>query len=74
MFTFNGSSNEARGQSPEPQQLIPRSQGRMLRLYGETGEGTAVEMGRKMLRRVMKVRDFMTASAGIGMVNKIRRK
>jgi hypothetical protein len=68
MFTFSGSSNEAKGQSPEPRQLIPRSRGRMLRLYGEIGDGTAVERGRRVLRRAVKVRDFMTANAGIGMV------
>jgi hypothetical protein len=46
----------------------------MLRLYGETGEGTVVERGSRMLRRVTKVRDFMAAGAGMGMIKEVRRK
>jgi hypothetical protein len=74
MSTFNGSSKEARGQSPEPRQLIPRSRGRRLRLYGEIGEGTAVVRGRRMPRKVVKVRDFMAADAGMGTIKEVRIK
>jgi hypothetical protein len=70
-FTGSGSSKVARGQRPEPRQLIPKSRGRTSRLYREIGfveEGAAAERVNSMLMAVMKVVDFMFADARVGCV------
>ena len=65
-LTFKGSSSDAKGQSPEPRQLIPRSRGRSPPLYRglrDVEAGAATDKENNVLKTAMKVMNFMSAVA-----------